>query len=150
VKKLVSIGVVLALLTMAVMPAVVGAADPIEPTTFAKIPFAIIGSGLELFAAIWTPLDTALGVGMPWVADVLAAVAPWSAYNLAWSVDMVAWGVGLVGTLMGALDVVLGPLLGESLPFALGDLKAIFDAIACGLVQPWSDNITGSEFASCP
>lgn len=148
-KKLVSIGVALALLTMAVVPGAVAAADPIEPTTFAKIPFAIIGSGLELFGTIWGPLDEALGIGMPWVGDVMGDVAPFTAENLAWSVDMVAWGVGLVGDVIAAADdLVTG--MGIALPFSLGDLKAIFDAIACGLVQPWSDSIPGSTFEPCP
>ena len=147
-KKLISIGVALALLTMAVVPAAVAADDPIEPSTFAKIPFAIIGSGLELFGAIWGPLDTALGIKMPWVGDVLADVAPFTAENLAWSVDMLAWGVGLVGDVIAAADTLVTGM-GVTLPFKLGDLKAITDSIACGLVQPWSDNITGSEFTPC-
>jgi hypothetical protein len=149
VKKLISIGVALALLTMAVVPGAVAAQDPIEPSTFAKIPFAIIGSGLELFADLWTIADPALGIGMTWIADVLDIAAPWTAGPLAWSVDMLAWGVGLVGEVIGAADALVTGM-GVTLPFELGDLKAITDTIACGLVQPWSDNITGSEFAPCP
>jgi len=76
-------------------------------------------------------------------------MAPWTAGPLAWSVDMLAWGVGLVGEVIGAADALVTGM-GVELPFELGDLKAITDTIACGLVQPWSDNITGSEFSPCP
>jgi hypothetical protein len=51
VKKLISIGVALALLTMAVVPAVTAAQcdyDGIEPDTYAKIPFAILESGFHM------------------------------------------------------------------------------------------------------
>ena len=151
-KKLISIGVALALLTMAVVPGAVAAQDPIVPTTYAKIPFAIIGSGLELAADLWNIIDTpapGLAIGMPWVADVLDTMAPWTAEPLAWTVDMLAWGVGLVADVLGDLFSI--SLIADALPAGVGDaLVGVFDTVACGLVQPWSDNITGSEFAPCP
>ena len=152
-KKIISIGVALALLTMAVVPGAVAAQEPIpiEPSTFAKIPFAIIGSGLEMLADLWGILDTeaALDIGFPWLSQVLDTAAPWTTDNLAWTVDMLAWGVGLVGDVIAAADSIL-VAMEVDLGFPLGDLKAITDTIACGLVQPWSDNITGSEFTPCP
>jgi hypothetical protein len=143
VKKLISIGVALALLTMAVVPGAVAAQDEIVPTTFAKIPFAIIGSGIQLVGNLVEALPM-IAEQLPEGLDIKAAtdlIAPWTAGPLAWTVDMLAWGVGLVGT-------VLGPVLDEFAPdFAWA--TALFDDIACGLCQPWSDNITGSEFLPC-
>jgi hypothetical protein len=153
VKKLISIGVALALLTMAVVPGVAAAQcdyDGVAPATYSKIPFAIIQTGLMLFADVWEVLDTpeGLDIGMPWIAGVLDDIAPWAGGPLAWTVDMLAWGVSLAGSLIGGLDLVLGDLLGD-LPFALGDLAGIFDIVACGLFQPWACNITGANFTPC-
>jgi hypothetical protein len=132
---------------MVIVPGAVAAQDEIVPVTYAKIPFAIIGSGLDLFAGIWTSLDTELEIGMPWLSDVVADVAVWRAGPLAWAVDMVAWGVGLVGDVLGAADTLLENM-DVDLGFSLGDIKAITDTIACGLITPWAE-VTGGEFAPC-
>jgi hypothetical protein len=142
VKKLISIGVAIALLTMAVVPGAVAAQD-IEPSTYAKIPFAIIGSGIQLVGDIIE--------AVPMIADQLPAgldikavtdlVAPWTAGPLAWTVDMLAWGVDLMAT-------VLEPVLETFAPdFAWA--TGIFEDIACGLCTPWTDNVTGSAFTPC-
>jgi hypothetical protein len=46
VKKLISIGVALALLTMVVVPGAVAAVD--DPDTYAKATFSIMAAGIEL------------------------------------------------------------------------------------------------------
>ena len=147
-KKLISIGVVLALLTMAVVPGAVAAQDDcdydgVQPTTYAKIPFAIIETGLMLVGDIITALPTDMGIPA-WIADITDAMAPWAGGPLSWTVDMLAWGMSLVG----ALVCVIEPLLGDTLPPEL-DLPAIFDTIACGLFQPFSCNVTGADFDPC-
>jgi len=149
VKKLISIGVALALLTMVVVPGAVAAED-IEPTTYAKIPFAIIGSGLQLVADVWGILDTpgALDIGMPWIGEVFDVMAPWTAGPLGWTVDMLSWGVSLFGAVLtDAQALVLA--MGIDLPIDLAEVGKLCDTIACGLLQPWADNITGSEFTPC-
>ena len=146
-KKLISIGVALALLTMAVVPGAVAAQD-IEPTTYAKIPFAIIGSGLEMVADLWTELDVALEMDMPWISTVLDIMAPWTAGPLGWTVDMLSWGVSLLGAVLAdAQGLIEG--MGVDLPIDLGDVAVLCDRVACGLLQPWSDNVTGSAFDPC-
>jgi len=148
VKKLISIGVALALLTMVVVPGAVAAQDTIEPATYSKIPFAIIGSGIELAATIWPSLDDALDIGMPWIGTVLGDVAPWTAGPLAWSVDMMAWGVGVAGDVLDGLFAI--SLIADALPAGVGDaLVGICNTIACGLVTGWSANVTGGVFAPC-
>lgn len=144
-KKLISIGVALALLTMAVVPGAVAA--QIEPETYSKIPFAIIGSGLELFADVWTELDTALGMDMPWISTVLDYMAPWTAGPLAWSVDMLSWGVSLLGSVLAdAQALIVG--MGVSLPIDLADVAALCDTIACGLLTAWAP-AAGGNFTPC-
>ena len=150
-KKLISIGVALALLTMVVVPGAVAAQDPITPDSYAKIPFAIIGSGLELMADIWLIVDTpapGLAIGMPWIATVLDVVAPWTAGPLGWTVDMLSWGVSLVGAVLAdAQGLIVG--MGVELPIDLADVAVLCDTIACGLLQPWSANVTGDAFTPC-
>ena len=130
-KKLISIGIALALLTMAVVPGAVAAYDP--PDTYAKVPFAIVASGFQLIANIWPDLDTAFDIGMPWVSSVLGEVAIWTTGPLAWSVDMLAWGVNLAGVVIGGI-----PMIADALPEGL-DLEGLFGDIACGLRECFDD-----------
>ena len=61
-KKLISIGVALALLAMVVVPGAVAAYTP--PVTYAKVPFAIIQSGFELIGDLLTATGTS-SLGLP-------------------------------------------------------------------------------------
>ncbi len=136
-KKLISIGVALALLALVVLP--VSAAAYTEPTTYAKIPFAILGSGFELLAALWPSLDTALAMGMPWLTDVFTALGEWTGGPLSWTVDMLAWGLGVGGTVIDALSAVI------TLPF---DVGLLLNTIACACFAPYA-NITGADWNPC-
>jgi len=115
VKKLISIGVALALLSMVVLPTAV-AADEIMPSTYAKIPFAIVQSGFYLvgclmgdFDTILGAMDVDLGFDLTDLTPIMLNVGDWAGVPLAWSVDMLAWGVGLVGVVMqGLVDAGLG------------------------------------------
>ena len=134
-KKLISIGVALALLTMAVVPGAVAAYT--TPDTYAKVPFAILASGFELLETLWPDLDAALGMDMLWLETIFGELASWTAGPLSWTVDMLAWGLGLGADIMDALDPVIGPL-----PLPVGDL---LNDIACGLMTCWSaTNCTGT------
>jgi hypothetical protein len=137
VKKLISIGVVLALLAIVVVPSAVAAYD--EPQTYAKIPFAIVASGFSLLETIWPDLDTALGMNMPWLTTVFGALGDWAYGPLSWTVDMLAWGLGVGGTVIDALSGVL------TLPFPVGDL---LNSIACACFAPFG-NITGAAWNPC-
>ena len=134
-KKLISIGVALALLTMAVVPGAVAAYTP--PDTYAKVPFAILASGFELLETLWPDLDEALGMDMLWLETVFGELGSWTRGPLSWTVDMLAWGLGLGADIMDALDPVIGPL-----PLPVGDL---LNDVACGLMMCWSaTNCTGT------
>lgn len=142
-KKLISIGVALAVLAMVVLPIGVAAQCPASnftyPTTYAKIPFAIIQSGLELLEGMWPDLDAALGIGMPWVGGVLGALGGWAGGPLAWTVDMLGWGMGIVASIVTAI----GPTLG--LPAWIGD---VVNTIVCQIFAPF-DCVVGDPFTPC-
>jgi len=128
VKKLISIGVALALLTMAVVPGAV-AAQYDDPDTFAKIPFAIIQSGFELVGDLLVTLATPLGLP-DWIAPLMDPIGEWAGGPLAWTVDMLGWGLTLLGDIVEGIE----PLLGTTLPEGL-DLPLLVDTVACSLFQ---------------
>jgi len=112
VKKLISIGVVLALLALVVLPLGVGAAGnpTVVPATYAKIPFAIVQSGFYLIGCTLGSLDTILtgmGVSLPFsltdLKPIMFNLGDWAGVPLAWSVDMMIAGIGLVNDVLGAL-----------------------------------------------
>jgi hypothetical protein len=147
VKKLISIGVALALLAMVVVPSAVAA--EITPTTYAKLPFAIIGSGFYLLESILNSLvaGDVLPASLDWLPDLMPTLGDWAAGPLSWSVDMLAWGVALLGNVMGAAQTAL-----EGMGISLGTmdlsaLKGLCDTISCGLFQVWNPAI-GSNFTS--
>jgi len=141
VKKLISIGVALALLTMAVVPSAVAAYDP--PPTYSKVPFAIIASGFQLLENLWPDLDAALGMDMLWLGNVFGELSDWTFGPLSWTVDMLAWGVDLTGKVLDAV-----PMITDMLPEGL-DLVALFETIACGLLTCWSSSNCTGQFDPC-
>ena len=146
-KKLISIGVAIALLTIAVVPVAVAADDYEPPATYSKVPFAIIQSGLELVGNVIEALPSDLGIPA-WIADVTDAIAPWTGCHLSWTVDMLAWGLGLTGDVVAAADsLVTG--MGVEMPFPLSDVADIFDTVACGLLTCWSETECTGTFDPC-
>jgi hypothetical protein len=140
VKKLVSIGVALALLTMVVVPGAVAA--QIEPDTYAKVPFAIIGSGIELVGDVVEQIPM-IADALPEGLDITAItdlVGPWTAGPLAWTVDMLAWGVHLGAVIWEPLDETFGigmPVIGD-----------LLEDVACELRVCFSDTCSGDW--TCP
>lgn len=140
-KKLISIGVALALLTMAVVPGVAAAYTP--PVTYAKVPFAIIQSGLELMGDLLDILQTA-GLGLPtWLDSSLTdPIAGWAGGPLSWTVDMLAWVLELgeeVWTLVDTTFSIGYPAIGQ-----------IMTIMSCKLMTCWSaTNCSGYYFCPC-
>lgn len=148
-KKLISIGVALALLVLVVGP--VGVAAQVDcptdetydyPETYAKIPFAIIESGFVLLGNILPGVLAEFAPDLAWVADLMADIGGWAGGPLSWTVDMLAWGVSLVGSLACLVE----PLLGDALPISL---SGVFNTIACGLFTPFDCTIEGATFDPC-
>ena len=140
-KKLVSIGVALALLTMAVVPATAAAYEP--PDTFAKIPFAIIQSGFDLVGILLA--DLAEPLGLPeWIEPLMSPIGEWAGGPLAWTVDMVGWGVTLMGSIVEGIE----PLMADYLPEGL-DLPDLINRCACALFQGY-EAVSANFTSPCP
>ena len=142
-KKLISIGVALALLTIAVVPVGVAAQcdyNTVEPDTYAKIPFAILESGFVLLETLWPDLDAALGMDMLWLGDVFGELGAWAGGPLGWTVDMLGWGISLGAGILGSLAPTL------NLP---DYVEGVLNDIACGLFTPFECVIAGPPFDPC-
>jgi len=116
VKKLISIGVALALLVTFMVPVAVAADDP--PPTYAKIPFTIIGEGISLVGELVTMADTKLGLGLGFdVTQFTDPIAGFTQNILGYTVDMLAW-------FMYAVAGLAGPVIHEFAPDMdwIGDL----------------------------
>ena len=140
-KKLISIGVALALLTMVVVPGAVAAYDP--PETYSKVPFAILASGIELVGEVVAAIPIiadALPEGLD-VTAITGLIAPWTAGPLSWTVDMLAWGLDLGATLWTSLDTM----------FEIGypGIGDILTDVSCGLMMCWSATNCSGTFAPC-
>ena len=147
-KKLISIGVALALLSMAILPGAV-AAQYTEPDTFAKTPFAIIESGFVLAESLLTALVDGgiLPESVDWLPGLMPDIGEWAGGPLAWTVDMMGWGIALVGDVIAALDPIIVGVAGE-LPIDLADLSSVFDTIACSLFTPFG-GVIAPPFDPC-
>lgn len=145
-KKLISIGVALALLTMAVVPGV-AAAQYTEPDTYAKVPFAIIQSGFDLVGSLLDTLGPTLGLPEWLDSALMGEIGGWAGGPLSWTVDMLGWGIWLVGDVIAAADALV-TAMGVELPFALSDVSDLFNTIACDLFTPWAA-FTGPAFDPC-
>jgi hypothetical protein len=146
VKKLISIGVALALLAMVVLP--VGVTAYTNPVTYAKVPFAIIASGLEMVGALLDELGPTLGLPTYINSNVTKIIADWTYGPLSWVVDMLSWGFWLGGAVLSSMDSLLTSM-NVALPFAMGDVAVILDTIACGLLVCWSTTNCTGNFTPC-
>jgi hypothetical protein len=145
VKKSISIAIALALLALVVLPVGVAAqgCDPADPyydqlpDTYAKIPFAIIETGLLLIGDIVGALPPEMGIP-DWIPTITDTIAPWAGGPLSWTVDMLGWGLGIVATILNDPDI--GSALG--LPAFVGPLVSslvcsIFTPFDCVIGDPW-------------
>jgi hypothetical protein len=110
VKKIISIGVVVALLALVVVPVWAGAAsynstpDKAAAATYSKIPFGILGTLVNVFADIWPDLTGGLNItGMDWVGGVLGAVGNWTMGPFSWLTDLTGWTMVAVGDVISAI-----------------------------------------------
>jgi hypothetical protein len=146
VKKLISIGVALALLAMVVVPGAVAAQD--EPDTYAKIPFGILSTGIQLVADIWPSLDSALGINMPWVATVMAAVGNWTGGPLAWLTELSGWSMLAIGDVASVgLDVASAF---AALPAGIDQLPKMLYVVANRVFDAWGTIPTGNMTDQLP
>jgi hypothetical protein len=135
VKKIISIGVALALLAMVVVPVAVSADTYTPPQSYAKIPFGILGSALELVANIWPSLASGLNItGMDWIGSVANSTAGWVATPFAWLADLTGWTLAAVGDMLS----VIKPLA-DTLGFGnyTGPLANMTYVLSARIFDPW-------------
>jgi hypothetical protein len=149
VKKVISIGIALALLVMAVTPAIT-AAQYTEPDTYAKIPFAIVGNMFLLLEEVLVALTDGglLPDTFSWLPDLMQPIGDFVTGPLGWTVDMLAWGLGGIGgTLFTELSAVLEGL-GVDLGIDLAPVGDLLNSLACAMFAPFSP-ITGADWNPC-
>lgn len=144
-KKLISIGVALALLALAVVPGAVAAYE--LPTTYSKIPFAIVQSVFDLVGTLLDAMGSELGLPAWLDSTLMGEIGGWAGGPLSWTVDMLAWGLGLAGDVVAALDTIIAPI--ATLPFPLTDVAAIFNTIACSLLTCYAVTECTGTFDPC-
>ena len=142
-KKLISIGVALALLTMAVVPAAVAAADIVDPGSYSKTPFGVLGSGIQLVGTIVTNLATLIdGFGLPVsaveLAGVLDTVGGWTGVNLAWLTDMSGWSMVVVGDVVSVIKPLAATMGFDTYVDPIAD---IFYVLGARVFDAW-DSLT--------
>ena len=144
-KKLISIGVAIALLTMVVVPVGVAAQDVEDPGTFSKTPFGILGSGIQLIGDLLGDLDPIIGavadlpIDLADLAPIMDKVGGWTAVDLAWMTDMTAWSMVLVGDVMKTSVPLLGALGVDEETLPMGDVAEMLYVVGARLWDPWGE-----------
>jgi len=141
VKKLISIGVVLALLALVVVPAVVAAYE--VPDTYSKVPFAILASMFYLGKDILQALVDAdfLPDNLTWLPDLMPKIGDWAMGPLSWSVDMLAWGL--------ELGSEVWTLLNDMFDIGMPEIAEVLSIVSCKLLTCWADTNCTGTFVPC-
>jgi hypothetical protein len=108
VKKLICIGVALALLAMAVVPVAVAAdyTPTVYNSTYSKIPFGILSTGIALLANLTDVLAVPLSLPT-WLPDALNPIADWVGGPFAWLTELTAWSMVTVGDVVAKASGLL-------------------------------------------
>lgn len=145
-KKLISIGVALALLVTFMVPVAVAAQDPIEdPGTYSKTPFGILGSGIQLVGELLGDLDPIIGavaelpIDLAELTPIMAKVGEWTAIDLAWMTDMTAWSMVLVGDVAKTSVPLLGVLGVDEETLPMADVADMLYVVGARLWDPWGE-----------
>ena len=142
-KKLISIGVALALLTMVVVPVGVAAQDVVDPGTYSKTPFGILGSGIQLIGDLLGDLDPIIGavadlpIDLADLAPIMDKVGGWTAVDLAWMTDMTAWSMVLVGDVAKTAEGMLTALGMSAKDVPLAAVADMAYVVGSRLWDPW-------------
>ena len=151
-KKLISIGVALALLVTFMVPVAVAADFPTDPGAYSKTGFGILGTGIQLVGAIVTDLATAIDdFGLPVsaaeIAGVLNNVGGWTGEELAWMTDMTGWSMVAVGDVVS----VIKPLA-ETMGFDdyVDPVADIFYVVGARIFDAWDSLIPGGDSDPLP
>ncbi len=140
-RKLISVGVGVAMIVALMLPMAVAGDWPDDPGAYSKTPFGIMGSVYYLAGDIVIDLSHVLegvvGDRIPPedIAATLHTIGDWHAVNLAWSTDMTGWSMVVVGDVL----TVLTPLADN---FGRGHyVKPVADVyyvVAGRIFDPWN------------
>jgi hypothetical protein len=132
VKKIISVGVALALLAMVVLPVGV-AAQADEPRTYATTPFAILAALIDVIGELVDMANSKFGLGLPegGVSQFTDLLSDFTYGPLSWTVDMLAWGLDIVAQ-------VADPVVAQFMP-DYGWIVDILNDLVCKLYRPWGD-----------
>ena len=151
-KKLISIGVALALLVTFMVPVAVGADFPDDPGEYSKTPFGILGSAIVLVGDIVNDLATTIdGLGLPVtaaeIAGVLGSVGDWTGINLAWMTDMTGWSMVAVGDVVTVIEP-----LADTMGFGdyMKPVADIFYVIGARIFDAWDSLVPGGDSDPLP
>jgi len=145
VKKLISIGVALALLVTFMVPVAVAAEDIVDPGTFSKTPFGILGSGIQLIGDLLGDLQpiisevAELPIDLADLTPIMDKVGGWTAVDLAWMTDMTAWSMVLVGDVAKSSVGLLGALGVDEETLPMGDVADMLYVVGARLWDPWGE-----------
>lgn len=85
-------------------PVAVAAEFPDDPEAYSKVPFGILGTGIQLIGKIVSDLDPIIGdfapIDLAPIVDVTDSVGYWTGVNLAWMTDMTGWSMVAVGDVL--------------------------------------------------
>jgi len=107
VKKLISIGVALALLAMVVLPVGVGAQNwtisfPAYNFTYSKIPFEVLGTGVTLVGNIVNAMNLS---GLPFdVTAVTSLLGGWVQEPFSWLTELTGWTMIALGDIISVIQ----------------------------------------------
>jgi hypothetical protein len=147
VKKVISIGVALALLTMAVVPGAVAAQD--EPDAYSKIPFAILGTGIGLAGDILDAMGDVIALPFP-VSNITALVGPWTMNEFSWLTELTAWTMVTVGDVMAQAAGLLTAFGVDESVLPISDVAAMFYVIGNRMFDAWGSIPTGNMTDQLP
>jgi hypothetical protein len=131
VKRLISIGVALALLSAAVAPVAVAADTYSPPDTYSQIPFAIIGSGFALVGQIAGVIGEALTSTLYGLPLILQKIGVYIGTGVANALNNLTSDTANLG---GDICGIVGEETGSSL---LGNIAQTFYEIAWAVWIPF-------------
>lgn len=126
-KKLIGIGVALALLTMMVVPGAVAAQD--EPDTYIDVPFWVVGEGIELVGELLDMEEAKMGFIGYDLGQFFTPIAAFTEGPMTWTVDMLGWGVDVIAQ-------VAGPVIDNFAP-DYGWIVEVLNTLACKFYMPF-------------
>ena len=109
-KKIISIGVAVALLSMIIVPVGAGAAsynstpDKAAVATYSKIPFGILGTGIQLIGDVVANLGN-ITASLPFnITAVTSLVGGWTMGPFSWLTDLTGWTMVALGDVLTGIQ----------------------------------------------